>query len=259
MTTLAPERRSISKPEATSPGRKMSTRKSLSKASGTNATASEEQQDAAMGSGDLDAEEVFFGQQPPGSLKIPFGDQEDPDEMAGAYWFSEVSLEQAKQSKGTSETKATESQFRLVGSWMRHGIHAERKAMRDVVALGPILPISSLQFLDLSFAEEMTRPSTAEREKQRRQSAKELDLTPELIARDPFFVRIGDRLIDVDASLRHVYKEKSDHTGQVHRKDFVHLLLALDLELDEDELKEALLPFPDEHISFIAFREWWMG
>ncbi|GBG25212.1 Hypothetical Protein FCC1311_014292 [Hondaea fermentalgiana] len=212
------------------------------------------------------ADEVFFGEQPPGSLKIPFGDQEDPDEMAGAYWFLEernaASDDLGKRSEINHEDEDNtpqESLFRLVGSYIRQGTHIEQRWMRDVVALGPVLPISELQMLDLGFAETMSRPATADRESLRRLSGRDIDLAPEIIARDPFFVQIGDRLVDVDASLRHVYREKSDHTGQVRREDFADLLRALDLELAEDELAEALLPFPEEYIRFAAFREWWMG
>jgi len=196
--------------------------------------------------------EVFFGEQLPGSLKVSFGDTEDIEELAGNYWFQEV------------DTKGGESVFELVGAFLRHGNHEENHAVQFLTEKRPRFRISEIHELNVNSAIEELRKTNGlsgtfnEDEKgatTENESKKSIDDVP----RNPVFVKIGERTIDVDASLRMTFRNAANSSGQVSKCRLRDLLVDLDLELDEEELQEAQMAFPGDQIDFETFRNWWMN
>mmetsp|Transcript_37441 Transcript_37441/g.60938 ORF Transcript_37441/g.60938 Transcript_37441/m.60938 type:complete len:118 (+) Transcript_37441:167-520(+) len=87
----------------------------------------------------------------------------------------------------------------------------------------------------------------------------DLNATTENCASDqePLFIKVGERIIDVNASLLHVFQKHQDNRGGVSKCKLRSMLSELDLTLDDDEHREALLAFGDETISFNEFKVWW--
>lgn len=82
----------------------------------------------------------------------------------------------------------------------------------------------------------------------------------------PYFVKIGNRLVDVVASLKLAFGKYSFDSPEsacepcILKDDFRAVTKELYLDdLTEEELEEALLSFPGEKIRYSDFEKWWIS
>ena len=79
-------------------------------------------------------------------------------------------------------------------------------------------------------------------------------------ATNPVYMRVGNRTVDIVASLRAAFDKYCQPDGTcILKKDFAAVTREMQLDLTKQELEEALLCFPSEEISYTAFEKWWIS
>ena len=193
-------------------------------------------------------DEVRFGREPAGAgaRRLAFGSAEDPDELGGEYWLESY-----------SEDDAPSEELVLVGCVIRNAAPEQVAAVRLAVRAMPVLSRAQAEAgLDLAFALEVADDLAGA------SALRALAPAGPGVAKDDgeqLFVQVGDRMVDVVASLRTNYQRFRDTSGEVPKTSLAALLASLDLLLSEEELAEAALPFRNTHISFEQFKAWWIS